>query len=186
MCCQGAPIGLQNMQSPQVQGMMNVLAPLITQGLGRGATPYPGQLSAPPDPSMMAAMNTMMGMGGYGGYGGSGGGGGMGGGFPSRPLPPPRQPGVDPYTPGQYGGGGTYNPPYDPSKWVTIPGKDKDVGPPWYTHDPYGPYDPNDPEKYIPPNWDQWGDPRKEAFQRQINRPGATPPPWLDRLMSWR
>lgn len=33
-----------------------------------GATPFPGMLSAPPDQSLLASMNTMMGHGGYGGY----------------------------------------------------------------------------------------------------------------------
>jgi len=134
MCCQGSPLEMQNMQSPQVQGMMNVLGPMIAQGLGRGATPFPGQLSAGANPGQSAAMNTMMGMGGYGGYGqgGAGGGGGQGN---LGPLRPPQQPNVDPYAPTSYTSGGPgsnpndifSNDPWGPSTQYPLPKETTDI-----------------------------------------------------------
>lgn len=66
--CQGEPIEFQDIRAPEQRQLMTNLLPMIQAGLQRGATPYPGQLSAPYDPGQTAAMNTMMGLGGYGGY----------------------------------------------------------------------------------------------------------------------
>lgn len=65
---EGEPIDYTNLMTPGQIEVMENLGSLMGQNLGRPATPYPGQLSAPPDISQLAAMNTMMGIGGYGGY----------------------------------------------------------------------------------------------------------------------
>jgi hypothetical protein len=92
-CCEGEKIDLTSLKSPEQQAVLKALAPLLLSGIEKGNTPFSGALSAPPDPSMLNAMN-MMSMVGTGkpynfpGF--------MWGGYPQ-----PGQP-----TPGQVPGGG--------------------------------------------------------------------------------
>jgi len=123
MSCQGKPIEMQDLRTPEQKDVMAALGPLILAGINRGATPFGGQLSAPPDPSMLQAMNMMSQVGGQGPYrfpgmqtgpypmppqmstGGNGGGGGGGGGGGVSPNPRrsgfehPWEPQFDPYAP---------------------------------------------------------------------------------------
>jgi len=126
MCCEGKEINYQDLRTPEQVQLMQALAPLLTQGIGKGATPFGGMLSQPPDPSMLAAMNVMMNVGGQGNYR-----------FPGMmtgPYPQPPQPQLN----GGGGGGGTrgggspgITP--DPRRWH-----------PWETgyegQDPFDPY----------------------------------------------
>ena len=66
--CQGEEVDFKEMRTEEQKQMMSLLAGLISGGMQQGATPFPGQRNAPPDPGQMAAMNTMMGIGGYGPY----------------------------------------------------------------------------------------------------------------------
>ena len=71
MCCnEGQEIDWENLRTPEQQEVMKAAGEFILPRMGQTATPLPqgAQLSQPPDPSMLAAMNTMMGLGGYGGY----------------------------------------------------------------------------------------------------------------------
>ena len=104
MSCQGKPVEMADIRTPEQKEMIAAMLPLILGGIGKGATPFGGQLSAPPDPSMLNAMNMMSMMGGQGPYqwpgmqtgpyspppGMTPGGGGGGGNRPNlRPFPPP-------------------------------------------------------------------------------------------------
>jgi len=90
MCCEGEKIPYEYLIPPEKQDLVKKLGAFMSSQLGgpnnpmQGATPFPGVLSAPPDPSMLAAMNTMMGAGGYGGY--------TPGPFPAGPLTGPGMP----------------------------------------------------------------------------------------------
>ena len=68
MCCKGKEIELKDLRTPEQQQMMQAMFPLLLSGIQRGATPFGGQLSTPPDPSMLHAMNVMMQAGGQGPY----------------------------------------------------------------------------------------------------------------------
>ena len=85
MSCQGQPIEMKDLRTPEQQAMMVSLANLINRQMGGGgqATPFGGQLSQPPDPGMLAAMNMMMQMGGQGPY--------QMPGFQAGPYPMPSQ-----------------------------------------------------------------------------------------------
>jgi len=67
-CCTGSEIDLKEMRTEGQKEMGNILGPLMAAGIGQGATPFGGQLSAGSDQAQMAAMNTMMGIGGQGQY----------------------------------------------------------------------------------------------------------------------
>ena len=67
-CCQGKEIDFKDLRTPEQQQMMKSLAPLLLSGISRGATPFGGMMTQPPDPSMLAAMNMMMNVGGQGNY----------------------------------------------------------------------------------------------------------------------
>jgi len=125
MACQGKPVEMQDLRTAEQKQMMQKLLPILLGGMEKGATPFGGQLSAPPDPGMLSAMNMMMQVGGQGPYqypgmqtGPYGGGGGG-------------------LTPGGYsgGGGGAYVPgehtppgtgPHDWESW-------------WNKDDPFAP-----------------------------------------------
>ena len=64
MSCQGKPVEMADIRTPEQKEMIAAMLPLILGGIGKGATPFGGQLSAPPDPSMLNAMNMMSMMGG--------------------------------------------------------------------------------------------------------------------------
>ena len=69
MSCQGKPYDLKDLgRTPEQLKMMQELMPIILEGMTKGATPFGGQLSAPPDPSMFNAMNVMSMAGGQGPY----------------------------------------------------------------------------------------------------------------------
>lgn len=65
-CFGGEPIEFENLRSPEQQAMMQGLYHSMVTGLQQGATPYPGQLSAPMTNPQFAAMKQMMDVGGYG------------------------------------------------------------------------------------------------------------------------
>ena len=67
-CCTGSEIDLKEMKTAGQKDIGKILAKIIKANMEKGATPFGGQLSQPPDQGMMAAMNTMMNIGGYGGY----------------------------------------------------------------------------------------------------------------------
>jgi hypothetical protein len=58
-CCEGEKIDLTSLRTPEQQEVLKALAPLLLSGIERGNTPFSGALSAPPDPSMLNAMNMM-------------------------------------------------------------------------------------------------------------------------------
>lgn len=65
-CFQGPEINWENLRTPEQQKMMASLYPIIMGAMKEGATPYPGQLSAPMTDAQKMAMKTMSGIGGYG------------------------------------------------------------------------------------------------------------------------
>lgn len=84
MCCEGKEIEYKDLRTPGQQQMMQSLLPVIMGGIQRGATPFGGMLSQPPDPSVLNAMNVMSNVGGQGNYN-----------FPGMqvgPYPQPQQP----------------------------------------------------------------------------------------------
>jgi len=118
---------MADLRTPEQKEMMAKLFPLLLSGIQKGATPFGGMLSQPPDPSMLSAMNVMHQMGGQGPYtfpgmqtgpylpsgginpppvGYNGDGGGSGGGYsPGSGRERPWEPqDYDPYAPWRPGG----------------------------------------------------------------------------------
>lgn len=120
MCCEGKEVDWKYLIPPEKQDIVKMLGSFLGQQMGgpntpmTGASPFPGMLSAPPDQSMLAAMNTMMGQGGYGGYAPRP--------FPTAPMTGPGMPmgsgfsGFNPPGGGGPGGdsGGGRRPPWKP------------------------------------------------------------------------
>ena len=67
-CFGGQPVNFENLKTPEQQNMMAVLASIIGSGLGKGTTPYYGQLTAPMTQPQLAASKAMMQIGGYPSY----------------------------------------------------------------------------------------------------------------------
>jgi len=127
---------MTDLRTPEQKQMIAAMLPLILGGIGKGATPFGGQLSAPPDPSMFNAMNVMSMAGGQGPYQWGGmqtgpygappgittGGGGGGGGLHPPTLPPGDDPGRPPKPPDNAGRRWWDNPdPYAPPGRPYIP-----------------------------------------------------------------
>lgn len=116
MCCEGKEVDWKYLIPPEKQDIVKMLGSFLGQQMGgpntpmTGASPFPGMLSAPPDQSMLAAMNTMMGQGGYGGYAPRP--------FPTAPITGPGMPSV----PWEYEGGKKKRKEDDPEK-IDIPDK---------------------------------------------------------------
>jgi len=91
MGCQGKEIDFKELRTPEQIALMKAIGPYLMAGMQRGATPFPGQLSAGFDPSQNAAMNVMMQHGGQGPY--------QPPQMPQNPMAPPPMPPVGPYDP---------------------------------------------------------------------------------------
>lgn len=127
MSCQGKPIDLRDVgRTSEQEEMMKKLGPLIWGMMGKGATPFSGQLTQGPDPGMLQAMNMMSMVGGQGPY--------QYPGMQTGAYPSPPGMNVPPWGGGGGGGGG---------------GGDDDVGGGGdYTGAPYDPYAPG---RRLPP-----------------------------------
>ena len=67
-CFKGDKIDLTSLRTQEQQDMMKALGDALQGMIGQGATPYGGQINAPYDPAMLAAMNMQMQAGGQGPY----------------------------------------------------------------------------------------------------------------------
>lgn len=137
MCKDGGenrPIDWEHIRTPEQKKVMKQLGPLIQAGMSQGATPYGGQLSAPPDMGQIAAMQVAMEQGGFEGYKPQGGliGPGVGpvtGPYPGvddLPVTAPPQADVGPQV-----GANVYGPvvgPQGPTAGPGPPGVDANVG----------------------------------------------------------
>ena len=117
---------MTDLRTPEQKQMIAAMLPLILGGIGKGATPFGGQLSAPPDPSMFNAMNVMSMAGGQGPY--------QWGGMQTGPYGAP--PGM---TPGGGGGGGGGGRPWNPGGGGGGVSPDPRRKRWWDDPDPYGP-----------------------------------------------
>jgi len=67
-CFGGKPVEFENLRTPEQQSMMKALYRPIAEGMGGGATQFPGQLSAGQTAPQQAALQAMMGIGGFPNY----------------------------------------------------------------------------------------------------------------------
>ena len=65
-CFEGQEVDWENLRTPEQQNMMESLYHQMMQGAGQGATPFPGQLSAPMTDMQKMAAKTMSRQGGFG------------------------------------------------------------------------------------------------------------------------
>jgi len=120
--CQGKPLEMRDLRTEGQKNVMARLAPLFLAGIQQGATPFPGMLSQPPDPSMLNAMNMMSQVGGQGPY--------MFPGFQSGAYPMPGQVNFNNPPPlNNPGGGGG----------ASLPGEENRQGN-FVPYDPYAPW----------------------------------------------
>ena len=97
-CCTGEKIPWEEINAPELKTLRNNLVNYVGGNVGKGATPYPGNVAAPVNPASNAALNMVLGMMGHGGYSPPAGFTYQGGqqGSPIGPATNPPPPGVDP------------------------------------------------------------------------------------------